>query len=505
VSDVQPASPAGALHLDRGAGGRQGARNVDKDDARTVEEFGYRQELHRKMGWFSTFAISFSLMSITTGVFANYGFGLSQAGPRFVWTWVIVGIGNILIALALAHLSTRVPLSGYAYQWSSHMVNRRYGWFPGWLALVGWLTGTPGVAYAFAQYFAPYIGLGSATSTIVIVTAVVLLSWMAIHLVGIRLASLVNNFSVATELLGALLVGAGLLIYSLIHGTHNVSFLTHHGTAGTLGLGAFASSSLVAAYTLTGFEGAADLAEESHDPRRLVPRAIVLSVVISAVLGFVVLLGFTLAIPNLGTATASSTPLLYIAKHYLGSVVTPLFMVTVFTSIFACGLINLAAVTRLGYSMSRDGMLPWSGAIKSVRTGTGSPWVAVIVATIISIAFTIFAKAESIITSVSSVVVYASYALVIIAGLRTRTPAPEGNYFSLGRWFRPVSAVALVWIVALIVALTVAPGGDTIWEASAVSIALGVIWYLVWVRRITAAPPGDNVQPKEDRLPVAAP
>jgi len=52
------------------------------DDARTVEVFGYQPELRRSMGFFSTFAISFSLMSITTGIFANYGFGLQQAGIR---------------------------------------------------------------------------------------------------------------------------------------------------------------------------------------------------------------------------------------------------------------------------------------------------------------------------------------------------------------------------------------------------------------------------------------
>ena len=106
------------------------------------------------------------------------------------------------------------------------MVSRRYGWFPGWLGLVGWLTGTPGVAYALAQYFAPYVGLGTSVGTIVIVTIAILLSWMIIHLVGLKLAAVINNASVVTEITGSLLVGVGLLIYALLHHVQDFSFLT---------------------------------------------------------------------------------------------------------------------------------------------------------------------------------------------------------------------------------------------------------------------------------------
>src|SRR3984885_13611429 len=51
-------------------------------DAAQIEQFGYRQTLRRSMGWFSSFAVSFSFISITTGIFANYGFGIDHGGPR---------------------------------------------------------------------------------------------------------------------------------------------------------------------------------------------------------------------------------------------------------------------------------------------------------------------------------------------------------------------------------------------------------------------------------------
>ena len=461
------------------------AADDDRSDDNLVTEFGYEPQLRRSMGKFSTFAISFSLMSVTTGIFANYAFGLGQAGPSFIWTWPIVAIGNIVIALVLAHLSTHVPLAGYAYQWPARMVSRRYGWFPGWLGLVGWLTGTPGVAYALAQYFAPYVGLGSSVGTIVIVTIAILLSWMVIHLVGLKLAAIINNASVVTEIAGSLLVGVGLLIYALIHHVQDFSFLTagpSSAQAPTIGL--LAAASLMAAYTLTGFEGAADLAEESHEPRRTVPSAMVLSIIISAVLGFIVLLGFELATPDAAAIQSSSVPLLDIASHYLGAF-TPVFMALVFVSIYACGLINMAAMTRLAFSMSRDGILPFSKAISAVSS-RNSPYIAVIVATIISSAFVLVAKVEAIITSVSAVAIYLSYALVILGGWRVGRQPLTGKYFSLGRAFKPLTVLALAWNIALVIGLLVAPGSWITPLTLLGVLALGFVWYFLHVRKAVA-------------------
>jgi amino acid transporter len=469
-----------------------GTTDDDQTDANLVSKFGYTPQLTRSMGKFSTFAISFSLMSVTTGIFANYAFGLGKAGPSFIWTWPVVAIGNIVIALVLAHLATHVPLSGYAYQWPARMVSRRYGWFPGWLALVGWLTGTPGVAYALSQYFAPYVGLGTSVSTIVVVTIAILVSWMVIHLVGLKLAAVINNASVITEIAGSLLVGVGLLIYALLHDVQDFSFLTtgpSSAQAPTIGL--LAAASLMAAYTLTGFEGAADLAEESHEPRRTVPTAMVQSIMISAVLGFIVLLGFELATPDAAAIQSSSVPLLDIASHYLGPL-TPAFMALVFISIYACGLINMAAMTRLAFSMSRDNVLPFSKAVSSV-SARNSPYIAVVVATIISAAFVLIAKVEAVITSVSAVAIYLSYALVILGGWRVGQQPLPGHYFSLGRAFKPMTALALAWILALVIGLLVAPGSWTTPLTLIGVLTIGVLWYFARVRNVI--PKDQNTYP----------
>ncbi len=459
-------------------------------DSELLARFGYSQTLNRTMGAFSSFALSFSFVSITTGIFGNYSFGIEQGGPRFIWTWILVGVGQILVALCLAQMAVRVPLAGAMYNWGSRLMGPRYGWFSGWFTLAGYMAGYAGVAYAFSAYFAPYFNIGTSTQTIVITTIILIVAVATINIVGMKLASHVNNVSVVTEIIGITLLGIGFLIYSLVHGQTHVSLGSSTGiTGGHVGhtaFGGFAASILMGAYTLIGFECAADLSEETRGAVRSVPRAIIYSIVLSAVLGFFVILGFTLAIPNLPAVLHSSTPLLVIMQHYLGSFVTHIAMIMVFISIFACTLMNTATPARQMYALARDNMLPAGGFLTRVTKRSGSPYMAIIVVSVIAILFTLVAKAEAVITSVSSVAIYVGYGLVIIAGVVNlkRLPPLDANGFSLGRWHRPVAFAALTWLVVAIAALTIPAVGHKAAVGFLVVLGIAVVWYFARIRRM---------------------
>src|SRR5690242_21825774 len=94
-------------------------------DHNDLASFGYRQELKRSMGSFSSFAAGFSYISILTGLFQMFHLGYGVAGPAFFWTWPAVLIGQFLVALCFAELASRYPLSGGVYQWRSE--ERRVG------------------------------------------------------------------------------------------------------------------------------------------------------------------------------------------------------------------------------------------------------------------------------------------------------------------------------------------------------------------------------------------
>src|SRR6202007_288028 len=100
-------------------------QGTNASDEQVLERFGYRQELKRTLGYFSAFALSFSVISVTTGLFPNYGSGLQLGGPAFIWTWLIVGARQFLVAMVFAQLARQIPLSGYAYQWSRSLAGDR--------------------------------------------------------------------------------------------------------------------------------------------------------------------------------------------------------------------------------------------------------------------------------------------------------------------------------------------------------------------------------------------
>jgi amino acid transporter len=468
-------------------------------DEQVLERFGYRQELKRSLGYFSAFALSFSVISVTTGLFANYGAGLQMGGPAFIWTWLIVGAGQFLVALVFAQLSRQIPLSGYAYQWTRQLAGERLAWWAGWLMIVQFITGMSAVCYAMANYLDPYLGLANTSENVVATTVAILLAISLINHFGIRLASIFNDFSVVAEILGMVSIGLLLLAVALIRKTHPVGFLFSHPVqrSGLAYLPAFASSALMSAWTIGGFEAAANVAEETHMPQQRVPMAILLSEAASVFLGFPVLIGFTLAIPSLAIASAHSTPLLYIMEHYFPPYVTDAAMLLVFISIFACALANVTTLTRIVWAMARDGQLPFSAWLARVsihRVPANAIWTVALIAA----AFTSWAKVEVVITGICTLTMYIVYGIVVAAALwgTSRRPKTENvmeragdvapaSVQSAGRGTVQVSrtlcVAALVWILLLIAVVSLPRSAWINPIALAAAVGVGACWYF-WGR-----------------------
>ena len=112
------------------------AQSGQDQEGSIVNKFGYKQDLKRSLHFFALFGVSFSIISITTGIFLSFGVAMSYFGPASIWEWLIVGAGQLLVALVVAELGTRIPLAGYAYQWSARLVSSTYGWFVGFFGLL---------------------------------------------------------------------------------------------------------------------------------------------------------------------------------------------------------------------------------------------------------------------------------------------------------------------------------------------------------------------------------
>jgi amino acid transporter len=454
-------------------------------DDQMLEQFGYRQELKRTLGYFSAFALSFSVISVTTGLFANYGSGLQAGGPAFIWTWLIVGAGQFLVALVFAQLAGKIPLSGYAYQWTRHLAGERLGWWAGWIMIVQFIAGMSGGCYAMANYLAPYLGLPNTGRNVVGITVAILFTISLINHYGIRLASLVNDFSVGAEILGTIFIGFVLLALALMRKSHPVSFLLTHPAqpAGWAYLPAFMSSALMSAWSIGGFEAAANVAEETLMPQKRIPMAILVSEVASVLLGFPVLAGFTLAIPSLAVASHHATPLLYIMNANLAPWATNCTMLLVFLSIFACGLANITTLSRMVWAMARDGQLPasrWLARVSARKVPANAIWTVALIAAV----FTCWAQIETVITGICTITMYLVYGIVVAAALwesskGVRGHEDPGNHPVNAS--RPLCIAALLWILLLLGMISLPRASWINVAATVASLGVGAIWY-VWGR-----------------------
>jgi amino acid transporter len=240
------------------------------------------------------------------------------------------------------------------------------------------------------------------------------------------------------------------------------------------GIQGFAVSLLMGAWCLTGFEAAADLAEETHRPASVVPKAVVGSLLMSSVGGLLMLVGFLLAMPNLRAAQESPTPLSDILLVRFGSGITRAVMLVVFVSIFACALASLASATRLLFSMARDNMLPASSWLKRVDPVRHTPMNCILLVWFISCLVILSLQRLEIITSISAVATYIGYAGIILAAMRGLSGRPPASGFSLGRWRPVVGPAALAWVVFLLAALTI-PVADPAVGRLPSKVTLGVL------------------------------
>ena len=470
-------------------------------DAQDLVGFGYAQQLRRTLGGFSSFAVAFSLISVFTGVFANFGHGLRHVGGAVVWSWLAVLAGQSLVAWVMADLARRIPLSGYGYQWSSRLVNPHFGFAVGWLLLLQLLTGFPGICSTLASQVTGALALGNTPGVRVATTLGVIALVTLAQLWGLRVAARVNDVGVWTELLGvagisAVLIGLALRVGHL----PDTWFDAREAVSGTVaGPSAWALSLLLGAWCLTGFEAAADLAEETIDPRRTVPRAMMGSLLGSGLAGFALLAGAVGCIRDLPAAQASDNPLLDILRQTTGGAL-PLVLAIVGISIFACALACMAATSRLLFALGRDHMLPGSRWLSRVESGSQNPRNAVLFIWAVSSTVVLGVPTLDLVTQISAVAGYLGYAGILGAALwvpQASTPTPSGPG---GRRFRAVAGCAFLWTWGVVGALTLTPTsvpGITTLHLPALSTAggvlLGSILYLGLIRerlqRGEAGPP----------------
>jgi amino acid transporter len=475
-------------------------------DIQDLHEYGYYQSLRRTIGAFTSFALGFAMVSITAGIFTAFATGFVAVGGASIWLWVpaLVGVGAIL--LVYMHLSARMPLTGYAYQWSARLVNPHYGWFTGWCGALAFCSGAAGLSIGFASVFAPYIWNNPTRGQLQLFGIVAIVVCVILNAIGVRAATWVNNVGAGVELVGtvgiAIITAIGVIFFSHTEGP---KVLVQTGNLGHTHL-VFTSwmlAALLPVYTLLGWEGSADLAEETRDPRKTAPTAMWRSVIISTVAGFFIFAVFAMAIPHgiANTFNQSQAPIIYVLQQQFGIGMADVMKVVAFIAFLSCLIANVAVATRLVYSLSRDRMLPGWQVLSRVNKSTRTPLYVILVVGAIAVTLNLMSAGIVLrIVSIVSVTYYLTYILTTLAALwadrKGTLPPPRPGYFDLGKWLFPVAAVGLAWAVLIIIYLTTPTINQTAGKYTGYAVAIGVLWYVLYLGwRIRDGKAGPSVRP----------
>ncbi|HEY3715361.1 MAG TPA: amino acid permease [Jatrophihabitantaceae bacterium] len=452
---------------------------VQSSDEHDLESFGYRQQLHRSVGSYGSFAAGFSFVSILTTVFQLFSFGFGFGGPAFFWTWPIVFAGQILVALCFAELAARYPISGCIYQWSQRLGGRLWGWMAGWLMLVAQVATLAAAAIAL-EIVLPAIWSGFAfvddpTENAVILGSILLAVTTTINALGVRIMSLINSVGVTCELIGVVLLVTALFL----HAKRGPGIVLHTGPglgSGGAYLWSFVISGLMAAYVLVGFDSAGELSEETKRPRRTAPRTILRAVIVSGIGGALMLLATLMAAPSVtdGSLGDPAQGLPSVLMSRLGDTLGRVFLVDVAIAVSVCTLAIQTATTRMMFSMARDRVLPFSASLAKVNRRTGTPIRPAVLVGLLAIGLLAVnvgnAKVFLALSSVCIMLLYIAYLMVtgplLVARARGTIRAEDG-LFSLGRWGYVVNGVAVVW--GLLMAINLG------WPRAKV---FGTDWYL---------------------------
>jgi amino acid transporter len=436
--------------------------------AQTSEDFlvdgGYQQELKRTLGPFQVFAISFAFISVAVGIFATYDDVLQTGGPVGIWLWVVVAVGQVLVALVYAQFAARIPLSGSAYQWATRLVSPKVGWGFGWLTVCYLAVGVVAVDNALAsQAFMPLFGIQPDEDTARWITLVVLLIQAMLVVASTRLVALINATAVGVEFTIVVVLAIVLTIAVLITGSGAAENLISRGVTANspdyfaVG-GGLMDAMIMGLATLVGFDSAANLAEEAKNPRRSVPRAIVGSVVAAGVLGLVFLIALTVAIQDIPRVTASDSAVALIIRDQLGPVTERILLLGIAVAFFGAGMVVMTACSRIVFAMSRDSRFPAHQLLRRVSPRTQTPVPATIlilaVGVILMIALPGAALLQLIIASTILPAIIYGLTIALYLVVRKRLVRQEGA-FNLGRFELPVAICALVWVAVALFVLVV--------------------------------------------------
>lgn len=444
-----------------------GGSSLSGDDAH-LRVLGYEEKFDRKIGMWSNFALGFLYLSPMVGVLSMFTQALTTAGPPSVLWLVIAAAGQLLVAMVFGEIVSQFPIAGGLYQWARRLWNGQYAWIMSWIYISAVVVGATTTAMFSADFVLALFNSDSTISSTplqkLIIATIVVLICLALNSTGSKTLATIAKVGLAAEVAGIVVVGLYLLIFARAN-----SFSVLFDTFGAGGdgdyLSAFATAAIIGLVLYYGFEACGEVAEETPNPGRTIPRSMMLTVILGGAAALFAFIGYILAAPNLQEIVNGDVgnPIIAILTDNFGVVGTKIFLIVALTSFLACVMGQQAAGSRLIFSFARDDMFPGSSIFKKI-SARRVPLNALVVVTLLPIGMFVLLyflpNALFRVAAFQMLAGYFAFQMVVFASLRTRAKGwqPAGRW-TLGKWGWPVGIGALVYGVLSMIVLA-RPNGD---------------------------------------------
>ncbi|KAI5291400.1 hypothetical protein KEM54_005015 [Ascosphaera aggregata] len=491
-----------------------------------LASMGYKSELPRNLGMMSILGLSFAIMAAPFGLSTTLYITLADGQcVSIIWGWVLVNLISIGIAASLAEICSVYPTAGGVYYWSAMLATKE--WAPlmsfvdGWLTLVGNWTVTLSINFSGGQIILSAISLwkedfaANEWQTVLMFWAVMLVCAL-VNVFGSRFLDLINKICIYWTASSVIIIMVTVLV--MADNRHNAKYVFGHYDASHSGWPsgwAFFVGLLQPAYTLTGYGMVAAMCEETQNPHREVPKAIVLSVAAAGVTGVAYLVPILFVLPpvDLLLAVKSGQPIGVIFKSATGSSAGGfgLLVLIMGIHIFA-GIGALTAASRCTYAFARDGAIPFSNIWGKVNRRLEVPLWGIILATTVDclLGLIYFGSdaAFNAFTGVATICLSTSYALPVMVSLVRRRQHVQHAPYSLGRFGYLINSITVIWVlfatVLFCMPVTLPVSKSSMNYASAVFAgfaAISVIFYITSARKTFKGPPISAVD-EEEREPT---
>jgi amino acid transporter len=507
-----------------------------KADTHALHSMGYAQELERRMSRFSNFAISFSIICILSGGINSLAQATSGAGGAAIGIgWPVGCLISGVFALAMAQIASAYPTAGGLYHWGSILGNRFTGWVTAWFNLLGLVTVlgaiNVGTYYFFVGAFGPTFGWVDTTTDRVLFLVVLTGLQALINHMGIGLTAKLTDFSGYLIFVTALALAIVCLIAAPSHDFSRLFTFGNYSGQPTLAAdntltGApvwpqvsewwiFILGLLLPIYTITGYDASAHTSEETVKAAHSVPRGMVMSVVWSAVFGYIMLCSFVLMLPNMDDAAKQGWNVFFWAMDArVNPTVKIILYIAIFISQFLCGLATVTSVSRMIFAFSRDGGLPASKSLSKVSPKFRTPVAAIWTGSILSVLFVWGSSLISIgdtpvytiVVSCTVIFLFFSFAIPIALGLFAYGSSkwPAMGPWNLGRALFSLFAVLSIIAMVLIFVIGIQPPNQwALYITIGFLVLAAIVWFGLENRRFKGPPIGDVIARRQAEIAAA--